>query len=61
MLFDKLTGVINKDVANYYREHGYDLTEYTRRNWPTLGPKLVGKLNFFSGEMDNFYLNLARV
>jgi hypothetical protein len=59
MLFDKLTGVINKDVANYYREQGYDLTEYTRRNWPTLGPKLVGKLNFFSGEMDNFYLNLA--
>lgn len=59
MLFDKLTGVINKDVANYYRENGYDLTEYTRRNWPTLGPKLVGKLNFFSGEMDNFYLNLA--
>ena len=59
MLFDKLTGAINKDVANYYREHGYDLTEYTRRNWSTLGPKLVGKLNFFSGEMDNFYLNLA--
>jgi hypothetical protein len=46
-------------VAEYMRERGYDLTEYTRRNWPTLGPKLVGKLNFFSGEMDNFYLNLA--
>ncbi|HEV8334257.1 MAG TPA: alpha/beta hydrolase-fold protein [Steroidobacteraceae bacterium] len=59
LLFDKLTGVINKDVASYMREHGYDLTEYTRRNWPTLGPKLVGKLNFMSGEMDNFYLNLA--
>ncbi|HEY0943004.1 MAG TPA: alpha/beta hydrolase-fold protein [Steroidobacter sp.] len=59
MLFDKQTGVIDRDVANYYREHGYDLTEYTRRNWPTLGPKLVGKLNFFAGEMDNFYLNLA--
>jgi enterochelin esterase-like enzyme len=59
MLFDKLTGVIDKDVANYYREHGFDLTDYTRRNWATLGPKLVGKLNFFSGEMDNFYLNLA--
>lgn len=59
MLFDKLTGVIDKEVANYYREHGYDLAEYTRRNWSTLGPKLVGKLNFFSGEMDHFYLNLA--
>lgn len=59
LLFDKLTGVINKEVASYYREHGFDLTEYARRNWSTLGPKLVGKLNFFSGEMDNFYLNLA--
>lgn len=59
MLFDKKTGVINKEVANYYREQGFDLTEFARRNWSTLGPKLVGKLNFFSGEMDNFYLNLA--
>ncbi|HEX7114860.1 MAG TPA: alpha/beta hydrolase-fold protein [Steroidobacter sp.] len=59
LLFDKRTGVINREVAEYMRENGYDLTEYTRHNWPTLGPKLIGKLNFFSGEMDNFYLNLA--
>ncbi|WP_157994577.1 alpha/beta hydrolase-fold protein [Peristeroidobacter agariperforans] len=59
MLFDKRSGVIDKQVAQYYRDNGYDLTDYTRRNWPTLGPKLIGKLNFFSGEMDNFYLNLA--
>jgi S-formylglutathione hydrolase FrmB len=59
LLFDKLTGVINKDVANYMREHGYDLTEYTRRNWATLGPKINGKLNFFAGEQDDFFLNLA--
>jgi hypothetical protein len=59
MLFDKRSGVIDKQVAQYYRDNGYDLSDYTRRNWPTLGPKLVGKLNFFSGEMDNFYLNLA--
>jgi Putative esterase len=58
-LFDKLTGKIDHTVADYMLEHGYDLTEYTRRNWATLGPKLVGKLNFFSGEMDNFYLNLG--
>ena len=58
-LFDKRTGVIDKKVVEYMRENGYDLTEYTRRNWATLGPKLVGKLNFFSGEMDNFHLNLA--
>jgi hypothetical protein len=41
------------------RDHGYDLREYASRNWPILGPKLVGKLNFFAGEMDNFHLNLA--
>lgn len=58
-LFDKRTGVIDKKVVEYMREQGYDLSEYTRRNWATLGPKLVGKLNFFSGEMDNFHLNLA--
>ncbi len=59
LLFDKLTGAIDRNVANYSRDNGFDLTEYTRRNWSTLGPKLVGKLNFFSGDMDNFYLNLA--
>jgi hypothetical protein len=59
LLFDKLTGKIDHRIADYMRDHGYDLTDYTRRNWPTLGPKLIGKLNFFSGEMDNFYLNLG--
>ena len=32
-LFDKRTGAIDKNVVAYMREHGYDLTEYTRRNW----------------------------
>jgi Putative esterase len=58
-LWDKLTGRINHDVANYMKEHGYDLLAYTERNWPTLGPKIVGKLHFFAGDMDDFYLNLA--
>lgn len=58
-LWDKLTGKIDHDVAMYMREHGFDLREYAARNWPTLGPKLVGKLHFFAGDMDDFYLNLA--
>lgn len=58
-LWDKLTGVIDRDVANYMREHGYDLREYAERNWATLGPKLAGKLHFFAGDMDDFFLNLA--
>jgi hypothetical protein len=58
-LWNKLTGTIDKDVAAYWREQGYDLREYAQRNWPTLGPKLAGKLHFFAGDMDDFYLNLA--
>jgi hypothetical protein len=58
-LWDKLTGKINHDVANYMKENGYDLLAYTERNWATLGQKVVGKLHFFAGDMDDFYLNVA--
>jgi putative esterase len=58
-LWNKVTGKIDREVAHYMREHGYDLREYTQRNWATLGPKLLGKLHFFAGDMDDFYLNLA--
>jgi hypothetical protein len=58
-LWDKLTGKINHDVANYMRDHGYDLRAYAEKNWSTIGPKLTGKLHFFCGDMDDFYLNLA--
>jgi len=59
LLFDKRSGAIDRSVATYMREQGFDLTEYTRRNWATLGPKLAGKLHFFSGEQDEFFLNLG--
>lgn len=58
-LWNKLTGTIDRDVANYMRENGYDLREYAQRNWSTLGPKVAKKLHFFAGDMDDFYLNLA--
>ena len=58
-LWDKLTGKIDHSVANYMRDHGFDLRAYAQQHWPTLGPKLAGKLHFFAGDMDNFYLNLA--
>lgn len=41
------------------REHGYDLRDYSERNWSRIGPSLAGKLHFFTPEMDDFYLNLA--
>ena len=28
-------------------------------NWPTLGPKLRGKIPVYVVDLDNFYLNLA--
>jgi putative esterase len=55
-LFDKRTGVINKQVAQYWKEH-YDLLYYLRRNWTTVGPKLVDKLFFYTGDVDTYYLN----
>ena len=58
-LWDKSTGKIDPTVALYMRDHGYDLRYYLEQNWPTIGPKLVGKLHIYCGDMDNFYLNLA--
>jgi hypothetical protein len=58
-LWDKRTGKIDHKVADYMRDHGFDLHAYAEKNWTTLGPKLQGKLHFFAGDMDNFYLNLA--
>ncbi len=57
-LFDKRTGVIDPEVADYWRDN-YDLLEHLKRNWATLGPKLVDKLHIYTGTMDNFYLNVA--
>jgi hypothetical protein len=57
-IWDKLTGVIDRSVAAYWREH-YDLSYILRRDWATLGPKLKGKLHLFVGDMDNYYLNDA--
>ena len=57
-IWDKKTGVIDKEVAAYWREN-YDLRHILERDWKTLGPKLHGKLNIYVGDMDNYYLNNA--
>ena len=57
-LWDKITGEIDHEVAEYWREN-YDLSHILRRDWETLGPKLEGKLHIYVGEMDNYYLNNA--
>lgn len=53
------TGQIDPAAVAYMRDHGFDLTDYTRKHWSQIGPDLAGKLHFFVGDMDSYYLNLA--
>jgi hypothetical protein len=60
-LFDKLSGEIDPSVAKYWLEN-FDLRHYLQQNWESgrnVGPKLVGKLHFFCGRRDNYYLNIG--
>ncbi len=57
-IWDKYTGAIDHEVAAYWREN-YDLRYILERDWETLGPKLVGKIHVYAGDMDNYYLNNA--
>jgi hypothetical protein len=58
-IWDRKTGVIDKEVAAYWREH-YDLSYIMQRDWEQgLGQKLRGKIHIYVGDMDNYYLNNA--
>ena len=57
-IWDKYSGEINHDVANYWKEN-YDLRHILERDWHKLGDKLKGKIHIYCGDMDNFYLNNA--
>ena len=57
-VIDPMTGAIDKNVVAYWHAH-YDLAAILRRDWPTLGPKLEGKLHFTAGDADTFFLNNA--
>ncbi len=57
-LWDKETGEIDHEVAEYWKEN-FDLRYILERDWATLGPKLEGKLHIYAGDMDNYYLNNA--
>jgi len=58
-LWDWKTGKIDHEVAEEWKK--YDLRYYLENNWSWLGPKLVGKLHVYVGDMDTFYLNNAVV
>jgi hypothetical protein len=57
-IWDKLTGDIDHEVAEYWKEH-YDLRHILERDWDKLGPELQGKIHIYCGDMDNYYLNNA--
>jgi hypothetical protein len=57
-IWDKVTGVVDPVTAAYWRER-YDLGAILARDWPTLGPKLRGKLHLYTGDTDSYYLNDA--
>lgn len=57
-IIDPLTGAIDKSVRSYWHDH-YDLAAILQRDWPTLGPKLEGKLHFAVGDGDTYFLNNA--
>jgi len=57
-LYDKLTGVIDRQVADYWREH-YDLSHIIARDWGTLAARLRGKIHIYVGSADTYYLTDA--
>jgi hypothetical protein len=57
-IINPLTGAIDKPVLAYWHDH-YDLTAILKRDWPTLGPKLEGKIHLTVGDGDTYFLNNA--
>lgn len=53
-IWNQITGEINPAVAASWR--AWDLDFYVRENWPSIGSDLAGKLHFWMGDMDNYYL-----
>ncbi|MGY6558758.1 MAG: alpha/beta hydrolase-fold protein [Nitritalea sp.] len=57
-IWDKYSGVIDKEVAAYWQEN-YDLRYIMERDWSKIGDALAGKIHIYCGDMDNYYLNNA--
>ncbi len=58
-MWDRTTGRVDPAVAKSWEP--YDIRLKLERNWPTLGPKLTGKLHVTTGSLDTFYLDGAVV
>ncbi|MFK7773557.1 MAG: alpha/beta hydrolase-fold protein [Saprospiraceae bacterium] len=57
-IWDRLTGEIDKEVANYWKEN-FDLAYILKRDWAKHGKDWEHKIHLYCGDMDNYYLNNA--
>jgi len=58
-VWDEYSGVIDHAVAEYWRAHDFDLTDYLKRNWSPVGPQLAEQIHIYNPDMDQYLLNLA--
>jgi S-formylglutathione hydrolase FrmB len=58
-LYDRKTGAVDPETARAWE--AYDIRAILEKDWPTLGPKLAGKLHVITGAEDTFYLEGAVV
>lgn len=56
-LWDRRTGSVDQAVAAAWKP--YDIRLRLQTDWPTIGPRLAGKLHVFMGSEDTFYLQGA--
>jgi hypothetical protein len=57
-LFDRMTGAVHPDVAQYWKDH-YDLTHLVSERWSTQHDLLKGRIHLIVGTADTFYLDGA--
>ena len=57
-MFDRRTGAIDRDVADYWLAH-YDISRILTENAKQLVPQLRGKIHIIVGTADTFYLDGA--
>ena len=56
-LWNRVTGAVDPVTAEAWKK--YDIRLKLEREWPTLGPKLAGKVHVYMGGDDTFYLEGA--
>jgi hypothetical protein len=54
-LWNPQTGEIDRSVVEHWKK--YDLRMILEKNWPTLAPKLRGKIHIWMGDADSYFLN----